>query len=148
MSHAGNKAQEVLATLYDCWEAYDAGTQEFFDFFTQDASVFSSSFPTRFQGLEAYRSFFSPQLASHLRGSHIFDPEVRLVGEGAVVSFHSRVRTQYNSLDSRMTLLLVPAEGGRLKIAHMHISLLGSPPATGTSGLKEDIAELPEPGER
>jgi ketosteroid isomerase-like protein len=141
MSHADDRVKRVLAMLDDCWAAYEARSQTFFDFFTEDASVFSASFPIRLQGIEAYRRFFGPQLEAHLRGVHLFDPEVLLVGDGALVSCHSRVRTSYNSLDSRMTVLLVPQDE-RLKIAHLHLSPLGSPPATSTSGLAEDIAEL------
>lgn len=143
MSHIGDRMERVLAVLYDCWAAYDAGSQAFFDFFTEDTSVFSPSFPTRLQGREAYLRFFGQQLGSQLRACQIFDPEVRLVGDGAVVSLHSRIRIQYNSVDSRMTLLLVP-EGKALKIAHLHMSPLVNPPGTGTEGLVEDIAELAE----
>ncbi len=135
------RVQQVLDTIDGCWAAYEANSQEFFDFFTEDASIFSASLPTRLQGREAYRKVFGPQLGLQKRASHIFDPEVRLLGDGALASYHSRIRTKYNSLDSRITLLLVP-DGEGLKIAHMHLSPLATPPATETSGLVEDIAEL------
>jgi ketosteroid isomerase-like protein len=139
------RVRQVLDTIDRCWAAYEANSQGFFDFFTEDVSIFSASLPTRLQGREAYRQVFGPQLGLQKRASHIFNPEIRLLGDGALASYHSRIRTKHNSLDSRITLLLVPdgPDGEDLKIAHMHLSpLTTTPSATGTNGLVEDVAEL------
>jgi ketosteroid isomerase-like protein len=136
------RAERALATVEAMWAAYEAASPEFFDFFTKDASLFSMSIPTRIRQ-DAYRQYFAPHLGEQRRASQILDPEVHLVGDGAVVTYHNRIRVNYNSVDSRATLLLV-AEGDRLKIAHLHMSPLASPSATGTSELVEDIVGLRE----
>ena len=136
------RAERALATVEAMWAAYEAASPEFFDFFTENASLFSMSIPTRIRR-EAYRQYFTPHLGEQRRASQILDPEVHLVGDGAVVTYHNRIRVNYNSVDSRATLLLVP-EGDRLKIAHLHMSPLASSSATETSDLVEDIVDLME----
>lgn len=131
--------ERVLAMVEALWAAYEVGSPEFFDFFAEDASIFSPSFPTRLAGREAYRRHFGPHLAEQRRASHILHPEVHLVGEGALVTYHSRVRVNYRSADNRTTLLLVP-QGGCLKVAHMHTSPLAAPQSPETGGLVEEIA--------
>jgi hypothetical protein len=133
------REERVLATVEAVWAAYEAGSPEFFDFFTEDASIFSPSFPTRLAGREAYRRHFGPHLKAQRRASHILHPEVCFVGEGALVTYHSRVRINYSFVDNRITLLLVP-QGGRLQIAHLHTSPLAAPQPAETAGLIEDIA--------
>ena len=133
------RAEQALATIAAVWDAYEAGSPEFFDFFTADATVFSASHPLRLEGREAYRRYFGPYLPEQRRATQVLHPEVRLVGEGALVTFHSRVRVQHSSVDNRATLLLVP-DGGRLKIAHMHMSPLNAPQGAGGAGLQEDVA--------
>lgn len=131
--------ERVLATVEALWAAYEVGSPEFFDFFAEDAAIFSPSFPTRLAGREAYRRHFGPYLAEQRRATQILHPQVLLVGEAALVTYHSRVRINYRSADNRTTLLLVP-QGGRLKIAHMHTSPLAAPQPPAAGGLVEEIA--------
>ncbi|HEY0512828.1 MAG TPA: nuclear transport factor 2 family protein [Thermoanaerobaculia bacterium] len=133
------REQQALATVDAVWAAYEAGSADFFDFFTEDASIFSLSFPVRMRGRESYRRYFGPYFQEQRRATQVLHAEVRLVGEGALVTYHSRVRVNYNSVDNRTTLLLVP-EGDRLKIAHMHMSPLAVLQPSETSGLQEDVA--------
>jgi ketosteroid isomerase-like protein len=142
MKQEDPRVERVLATVEAVWAAYEAGSPEFFEFFTDNASIFSISVPTRISR-DAYRQYFGPHLGEQRRASQILDPEVHLVGDGAVVTYHNRIRVNYNSVDSRATLLLVP-EGDRLKIAHMHMSPLASPAGTDTSDLVEDVTALVE----
>src|SRR5690349_6902590 len=146
MDNADPRAELALATVEAFWAAYERGSQEFFDFFTDDASIFAFSAGLRFPGREAYRRVLGPKIGLQRRAAQILDPEVLLVGDGALVTCHSRIRVHYRSVDSRVTLLLVAAGGG-FKVAHMHMSALQVPPGTGTSGLVEDVMGLQEDAE-
>lgn len=146
MDNADPREELALATIEAFWAAYEQGSQEFFDFFTDDASIFAISAGLRFPGREAYRSFFGPKIGLQRRAAQVLDPEVRLMGEGALVTCHSRIRVHYRSVDSRVTLLLVAA-GESFKVAHMHMSALQVPLGTGTSGLVEDIIGIQEDAE-
>lgn len=140
------RAEQALAAVEAIWAAYDAGSPEYFDSFTEDASIFALSHPLRLEGREAYRRYFGRQFSEEKRATQILHAEVRLVGEGALVTCHHRIRVDYRSVDHRTTLLLVP-DSGRLKIAHMHMSPLNSPPSSTPGGLVEDVTVAgPPPG--
>jgi ketosteroid isomerase-like protein len=144
MDDSDRQVEQVLATVEAVWAAYEASSPEYFDFFTEDASVFPLSRPLRLQGREAYRRYFGRQFSLGKRASQILHPEVRLLGEGALVTYHHRIRTDFKSLDNRTTLLLVP-DGGRLKIAHMHMSPLNSPQTSTPGGLVEEVTLVEPP---
>ena len=133
-----------MATVEAAWAAYEAGSPEFFDFFTEDASIFLLSSRARLKGREAYRRYCGEDFEEQRRAVQILNPEVRLLGEGAIATYHQRIRLDARSVDSRVTLLLVP-EGDVLKIAHMHMSPLTSPGSTELRGMVEDITLLRAP---
>lgn len=133
----------LYATLNALWAAYEAGSQEYFDYYREGASVFSLSSPIRITARD-YRQTFGRQIGLQLRAQHILDPEVQLLGDCALVTCHSRVRVNYSSVDSRATVFLVQ-EGDGFKVAHLHLSPLSSPPATAdTRGLVEEVTALLE----
>jgi hypothetical protein len=70
----------------------------------------------------------------------MLDPEMRWVGDGVLVTHHSRIRTNYQSVDGRTTLLLVPTGEG-LKIAHLHMSPLPLAGEPAEPGLVEDVLD-------
>ena len=133
------RVSQALETIRAVWAAYETGSPEFFDFFTEDATVFSILHPLRLEGREAYRRYFGSYFQEQRRATQVMYPEVRLVGEGALVTYHSRVRVNHTSIDNRTTLLLLP-EDGRLKIAHMHMSPLNAPQGSESAGLQEEVA--------
>jgi ketosteroid isomerase-like protein len=135
---ADPERDRILATVEEIWAAYEAGSPEFFDYFTEDASIFSLSHPVRIQGREGYRRYFGHDFQQERRAVRLLHTEVRLIGDGALVSFHNRIRVSYNSVDSRGTLLLVP-EDGRLKIAHLHMSPLVVTQLPEDRGLVEEV---------
>lgn len=133
---------EEVHSLLEAWSrAYDEGSPAFFDFFTPDASIFSATHPTRLEGLDAYRRYFEPHLGAQRRAIQVLDPEIRPVGESILVTHHSRIRTHYQSVDSRTTLLLVPTGEG-LKIAHLHLSPLTVPGEPADPNLVEEVLDL------
>jgi ketosteroid isomerase-like protein len=138
--------QRVLATVEEIRAAYEAGAEAYFDLFTADASVFPLSSRVRLQGREDYRRYVGASFRDQPRAVHVLNPEVFLLGDTALVTYHQRTRSGYQSSDSRSTLLLVPEEG-RLKIAHLHMSPLGSAGPDEARGLVEEIMGLatPEP---
>lgn len=133
-----------MATIEAAWAAYEAGAPEFFDFFTEGASIFPLSSRVRLVGREAYRRYCGEEFEEQRRAVQILNPEVHLLGESAVATYHERIRLDSRSVDSRVTLLLVPHPPGSdlLKIAHMHMSPLTSPGSTELRGLVEDITLL------
>jgi ketosteroid isomerase-like protein len=143
---ANERAERVLAAVEALWAAYDSASDEYFDFFTADASIFPLSSGTRLEGREAYRRHFGPHFhENRRRATHCLCSEVRLLGENALVTCHQRTRAEYQSNDSRVTLLLVPEEG-RLKVAHLHMSPLQAAQAGGAGGLVEEVIGLAAPG--
>jgi ketosteroid isomerase-like protein len=138
------RMKRVIATLESFRAAYESGSQEYFDFFREDASVFSVSSPTRLDGREAYRKTFGPQIGLQRRAKQVLNPEVQFLGDCALVTCHNRIRVNYNSVDARVTIVLVP-EGDNWRIAHFHMSpLIHAPAATDTQGLIEDVTALAE----
>lgn len=142
MDDPRERTARVLATVEALWAAWEAASPELFDFFTEDASVFASTGSTRLEGRKAYRRFFGTLPRSPELAVQILHTEVRLVGEGALVTSHNRIRMDYRSVDHRTTLLLVP-DGEGLKVAHMHMSPLSASAAAeaGTRGLVEDVIQ-------
>jgi hypothetical protein len=150
MAATDERTEQVFTVLDAIWAAYEAGSPDFFDFFTEDVSIFSGSVPTRLAGREAYRRYFGPHIQYQRRANQILQPEIRLLpGGAALVTYHNRIRVNHNSVDNRSTLLFVPSETS-LKIAHMHVSPLVVPPATDTEGLVEEVTAVevatPRPG--
>ena len=154
----------VIAALEALWKAYENASDDFFAFFSADASVFSPSAPLRIEGRDAYRRHFGPFLGSQRRAAHFLHPRVlRLAAGGALVTCHVRIRVNYSSVDQRSrfrsTLVLV-REGDGWKVAHLHISPLAAfaetPPGGGWrgargarggvagSGMVEEITVLPD----
>jgi len=135
----------ALTTIEAFWAAYEASSPEYFDFFTDDAAIFSVSYPTRLSGREAYRRYFGAELLGQKRAVQILHPEARRVGEGVLVTQHVRFRINYRSVDSRVTFLLVSETEGdleRLMIAHMHMSPLASAVSPETAGMVEDVVSI------
>ncbi len=121
---------EVNSFLKKWVAAYENGDNAFFDFFAKDASFFSVSSPTRIDSLEEFRRGFESQFTGGKRRSQILSPEIRVVGNTAIVSYHNRVAVGNVTSNMRATVVLVKGREG-LKITHLHNSPLisvGVPP--------------------
>jgi ketosteroid isomerase-like protein len=136
--------RRALATVEEIRTAYESGSAGYFDLFTEDASVFPLAARVRLQGREAYRRFAGNRFEEGPRAVHVLHPEVLPLGDAALVTYHQRTRSGYQASDSRVTLLLVP-EGGRLRIAHLHMSPLASLGEDGARGLVEEVIGLAPP---
>jgi ketosteroid isomerase-like protein len=110
-------------------EAFENGDQNFFNFFSEDMTIFALSTPTRIDGLETYQHGFGPVFALTSRKSQILSPEVRLLGpDSAVMTFHNRILIHGVSTNIRGTVIFARDSSGALKCVHMHNSPLAAPP--------------------
>lgn len=134
----------VLKFLDDCRKAYEKGDDSFFTFFATDASFFTISSATRIDSREEFKRSFGPAFSGVTRRSQFMAPEVRLVGDAALITCHDRITIDDQVTNLRATYVVV-LRGDQLKIAHMHNSPLPLPasPATGPRDV-EDIEVLEE----
>lgn len=118
--------------------AYETGDKSYFSFFASDASFFTISSATRIDSLEEFHRSFGPSLADGAaRRCQFMAPEVRVMGNSAVVTCHNRVSVQGDVINLRATFLL-EMRRGNLKIVHMHVSPAPLPPQVpGQAGLEE-----------
>ncbi|MCS3566478.1 MULTISPECIES: nuclear transport factor 2 family protein [Bradyrhizobium] len=119
------KEQDVSDFLKKWVASYEAGDKAFFDAFDPSASFFSVSSPTRIDGVEEFRRGFEEQFLGQQRRSQVLSPEIRVIGDAALVSYHNRVSVGGGTANLRATLVVVNDPAG-LKIAHLHTSPLAS----------------------
>lgn len=131
----------VLGAIRTCWRAYGQGCPSFFDTFTEDVTVFSSTHPFRIDGLAAYRQHLAPVLSAARRRIQLFAAEVVALPEGALVSYQCRIRVRGDSADQRVTTFVVATAAGP-KIRHMHFSHLLLPRASEPADLVEEITQI------
>jgi ketosteroid isomerase-like protein len=138
--------EEVAQTMKRWQEAFEAGRDDFFDFFDPAVSLFTVSSPTRVDSLEVYRRGFEQFFLGEKRKSQILSPEVRLLGDGgAVMTFHNRILINGISSNIRGTVVFARNAKGELKCVHMHNSPLGQPSLQGRiEGGVEDVTVLEE----
>lgn len=133
-------SQESVLEFLDAYrESYEKGDDRFFSYFTADASFFTISSPTRIDSREEFKRSFGPAFATGVsRRSQFMAPEVRVLGDCAMVTCHNRISVDDNVTNLRATFLIV-LRGDQLKIAHMHNSPLPLPaaPATGPRDVEE-----------
>ena len=132
--------QEVVDTMKNFQDAFEAGDPKFFDFFTKDMSMFTLTTPTRVDGLETYEHGFAPFFLNKKRNSQILSPEVRLLGDkAAVMTFHNRILIQGVATNLRGTVIFERDDAtGKLRCVHMHNSPLTQPLATSAAAVSEN----------
>jgi uncharacterized protein (TIGR02246 family) len=138
--------EEVAQTMKRWQEAFEAGSEEFFDYFDPDVSLFTVSSPTRVDGREVYQRGFEQFFLGEKRKSQILSPEVRLLGDdSAMMTFHNRILISGISSNIRGTVVFRRDDKGKLRCVHMHNSPLGQPTMQGRiEGRVEDISVLEE----
>jgi ketosteroid isomerase-like protein len=136
---------QVLQFLDDYRTAYEMGDDAFFSYFTSDASFFTISSPTRIDSREEFKRSFGPAFANGVtRRSQFMAPEVRLMGDFALVTCHNRISVDDEVTNLRASFVVV-LRGGQLKIAHMHNSPIPLPAAPAAPpGDLEEITILEE----
>lgn len=135
---------EVLGFLREYVDAYERTSEEFFNFFTQDATFFTISSPTRIDGVEEFRRGFEPNYTGRRR-SQILSPEIRILGDTAMVSFHNRITVEGRTTNLRASAVIVKDEADNVKITHLHNSLLETPRIwTGPGAAPDAITVLEE----
>jgi ketosteroid isomerase-like protein len=138
---------EALTFLKKFQGDYEKGSEKFFDNFSQDATIFTVSSPTRIDGLEEYKRGFESHLTDgRKRRSQILSPHVRIHGDTASISYHNRVSIDGHTTNLQVTVSLAKEADGSLKIVHFHSSFLQHPSLTGFAKARniEDITLLEE----
>ncbi len=131
--------ERVLDALKSFWSAYESGSLEFFDYFTEDVRLFPAPGVPRLVGIPAYRQRFESELQARKRAMQVFDLDIRPVGEqGACATYHCRIRIEAVSGDYRVTVVLVKDEDGRFNIAHLHASSLVHPESSASTSADDD----------
>jgi ketosteroid isomerase-like protein len=125
--------ERVLKFLDDYREAYERGDDSFFSYFTANASFFTISSTSRIDSREEFKRSFGSSFASGVtRRSQFMAPEVRVVGETALVTCHNRISIDDKTINLHVTFLVV-LRGGKLQIAHLHNSAVPLPAAPADS---------------
>jgi ketosteroid isomerase-like protein len=142
---------EVVDTMKQWQEAFEAGDPKFFDFFTKDMSMFALTTPTRIDSRETYEHGFAPHFLNRKRHSQILSPEVRLLGDNAaVMTFHNRIMIEGVSTNLRGTVVFErDPSSDQLRCVHMHNSPITNPLAVSAAVVSdkrslEDITLLEE----
>jgi ketosteroid isomerase-like protein len=135
---------KVLQFLDDYRKAYEKGDESYFSYFNTDASLFTVSSPTRIDSREEFKRSFGPALTSGVtRRCQIMAPEIRILGDSALVTCHNRISVDDETISLRVTFVMV-LRGHNLRIAHMHASPLPQPTVPGSTvhGIDEiDVLE-------
>lgn len=119
--------QEVLEVIRAFNEAFAANDPErYFEFIDDAITVFTPSNPYRVEGIRADREEFEWALEQGRGRVSYFQelqPEVRLLGDVAVVTYHSRGAY---GLDGRVAYLketdVLVRRAGAWKLVHIHVS--------------------------
>jgi len=119
--------QEVIDLLRKWSNAYDNSDDAFFDYFSKDASFFTVSSPTRIDGTEEFRRGFEPHFKQYKRRSQLLSPEVRISGNTAVVSLHSRILIDGRANNLQTSIIVAKDDQGNVRIVHLHNSPLSVP---------------------
>jgi ketosteroid isomerase-like protein len=141
--------EEVMDFLKRWRDAYDSSDDIWWDFFSKDASFFTVSSPTRIDGLDAFRHGFEPNFKGHTRHSQLLSPDIKVAGNTAVCSLHTRTLIDGRAHNLQTSLTVVRDDQGKLQIRILHNSQMSVPALpTNLIGLGthsfEDISLLEE----
>ncbi|MFD3504224.1 nuclear transport factor 2 family protein [Streptomyces sp. NPDC058678] len=132
----------VLSFLDAYRDAYEKGEDRFFSYFTDDASFFTVSSPVRIDSREEFKRSFSPAFTSGMtRRSQFMAPEIRILGDYALVTCHNRISVGDQVTNLRATFLVVLRDGA-LKIAHLHNSAFPLPGVPAAAASAKDLEEF------
>ncbi|RLV04347.1 hypothetical protein CTZ27_10260 [Streptomyces griseocarneus] len=143
--HTGAVTKESVQQLLAKYSStYDSSDPAYFGLFAHDATFFVLSSPTRVDSREEFQRMFSLPKGT-ARRSQLLSPEIRLLGDAALVSLHCHVVVDGVQQYTRETLVVTKDAHGELRISHLHISpqdMPGAPesPAKGA----EEISVLEE----
>jgi ketosteroid isomerase-like protein len=124
MASVGTEAitrEAVDQLLGEYQSTYENSSPDYFKLFAADATFFVQSSPNRIDSREEFQRVFAltPGIT---RRSQILSPEVRIMGDAALVSLHSRVALGDEQHYLRESLVVTRDSRGALRIAHLHIS--------------------------
>jgi ketosteroid isomerase-like protein len=136
--------EAVEQLLVEYQSTYENSSPDYFRLFTADATFFVLSVPSRIDSREEFQRVFSLTPGAQRR-SQILSPEIRIMGDSALVSLHSRVALGDEQHHLRETLVVTRDSRGALRIAHLHISPQEMPPVPDTPvRALEEIAIIEE----
>ncbi|GAA0447795.1 nuclear transport factor 2 family protein [Streptomyces sp. NPDC046215] len=124
MASVGTEAitrEAVDQLLGEYQTTYENSSPDYFKLFAADATFFVQSSPTRIDSREEFQRVFALTPGT-TRRSQILSPEIRIMGDTALISLHSRVALGDEQHYLRETLVATRDSRGTLRIAHLHIS--------------------------
>ena len=112
-------------------KSYAAGSQDFFDFFTDDVTIYSINSSEPIVGLASYRKQFGSSLAPRegKRSFKILKDDIQMVGATQALAVRtSQIRQEGITFNARQSAFWVETDAG-WKIKHLHTTLIGTPSA-------------------
>jgi hypothetical protein len=116
--------QQVLASLNNSLNAFQNGDPSFFDYFADNATIFSVDSTEPVVGREAYRKKFEASLTGNKRDETILDRTIQIVGDKAVVAQTAQIKQSDVTANVRQTIVFGETDEG-LKMLHLHTALIG-----------------------
>lgn len=116
---------EIQKQLDGSAKAYCNGDPAFFDYFADDATVFSAGTSEALKGREAYRHAFAPKLKGK-REVKILEQSRQWFGERVVIAQTAQITHEGITANIRQTMVWGRSNKGWL-VNHLHTALIGSP---------------------
>jgi hypothetical protein len=111
-------------------KAYSSGNENFFDYFTDDVTVYSINSSEPVIGLTKYRSQFRVNLrATEKRSFKLLKDDVQMVNEKQALAVRTgQIRQAGITFNVRQSAFWVNTDNG-WKMKHLHTTLIGTPSA-------------------
>jgi hypothetical protein len=123
--------EKVRESLDRSVVAFNEGQPEFFDEFSDDATIFTADGKEPIKGREAYRQRYLSALTGQKREKTILSRNMQVIGNKAVVTQTARIAENGSTADVLQTVVY-NNDGDTVRVHHLHNALL-SPQASDTA---------------
>lgn len=123
-----NSNTDLEKTLLQMDKAYKSGSKTWFDFLSEDVTVYSSNNPTPHKGKASYREYFEKSLTGSKRKLEVLSRKIQSMGEVSIVYQTTQIIQDNVVANMNQSQVWVITPSG-WKINHLHASLVGTPQA-------------------